>query len=73
MYLLNLDIVQEQIKSKTFVQGTISTIGDRVNDIILPFPKSIKERESLSERYRKIVNYKTKSHLEILRISKNSG
>lgn len=39
LYLLNNDIVQQQIKAKTFVQATISTLGNRINEIILPIPK----------------------------------
>ena len=36
---LNTDIVQQQIRAKTFVQATISTLGNRVYEIILPIPK----------------------------------
>ena len=39
LYLLNTDIVQQQIRAKTFVQATISTLGNRVYEIILPIPK----------------------------------
>ncbi len=40
LYLLNTDIVQQQIKAKTFVQATISTLGNRIYEIILPIPKN---------------------------------
>jgi hypothetical protein len=39
LYLLNTDIVQQQIEAKTFVQATISTLGNRIYEIILPIPK----------------------------------
>jgi type I restriction enzyme M protein len=39
LYLLNTKFVQEQIKRKTLVQSTISTIGDRLYDIMLPIPQ----------------------------------
>ena len=39
MYLLNLPIVKKQIRSKTFIQGTISTIGNRIEEIVLPVKK----------------------------------
>lgn len=39
LYLFNTDIVQQQIKAKTFVQATISTLGNRIYEIILPIPK----------------------------------
>ena len=38
LYLLNTEIVQKQIEEKTFVQATISTIGERLYEIVLPFP-----------------------------------
>ncbi len=36
MFLLNTEIVQKQIRARTFVQATISTIGDRLMDVVLP-------------------------------------
>jgi len=38
LYLLNTEIVQRQIEEKTFVQATISTIGERLYEIVLPVP-----------------------------------
>ncbi|MCK4735831.1 MAG: restriction endonuclease subunit S, partial [Methanophagales archaeon] len=38
LYLLNTEIVQKQIEEKTFVQATISTVGDRLYEIVLPVP-----------------------------------
>jgi len=35
---LNTEIVQKQIEDKTFVQATISTIGERLYEIIIPIP-----------------------------------
>jgi len=36
LYLLNTKIVRRQIDSKTFVQATLSTLGDRLSEIVLP-------------------------------------
>jgi len=38
LYLLNTEIVQKQIEEKTFVQATISTIGERLYEIVIPVP-----------------------------------
>jgi len=38
LYLLNTEIMQKQIEEKTFVQATISTVGDRFYEIVLPVP-----------------------------------
>ena len=40
LYLLNAPIVRKQIEERTFVQATLSTIGDRLNEIKLPIPKN---------------------------------
>lgn len=38
-YLLNIPIVKRQMDEKTFVQATLSTIGDRLEEVVLPIPK----------------------------------
>lgn len=49
LYLLHTPIVRKQIDEKTFVQATLSTIGDRLNDVILPIPKEKKIRDKITE------------------------
>ncbi|HNU47249.1 MAG TPA: hypothetical protein PKM40_00360, partial [Bacteroidia bacterium] len=48
-YLLNSKIIRKQIDSKTFVQATISTIGNRLREVVLPIfkDKSISKKISL--------------------------
>lgn len=36
--LLGLEIVQKQIESKSFRQGTISTLGNRLSEVQIPIP-----------------------------------
>lgn len=36
--LLGLEVVQKQIEAKSFRQGTISTLGSRLREVILPIP-----------------------------------
>lgn len=38
--LLNSDIVQRQIRSIQFTADIIDTIGQRINEIVIPIPKS---------------------------------
>jgi len=54
-YLLNTKIVRKQVDSKTFIQATISTLGNRLNDIILPIPKDQKIKESLANKTKEII------------------
>ncbi|MFX1281259.1 MAG: N-6 DNA methylase [Promethearchaeota archaeon] len=58
LFLLNLEIVQKQIKAITFVQGTIATIGNRIMEILLPFPTDIGKREEISNYVKKIIEQK---------------
>jgi len=67
-YLLNTDIVQQQIKAKTFVQATISTIGNRLYEIILPIPKNRYTVEKIIKEVSEIIRMKiyTKQKMENL-------
>jgi len=41
--------VQRQIKAKRFTQDIIDSLGDRIYEIVLPIPKSVEERERITE------------------------
>ena len=43
--LLSSPIVKQQVRSKQFTQDIIDTLGKRVLELILPFPKSKDEEE----------------------------
>jgi type I restriction enzyme M protein len=53
-----MPIVTKQIDEKTFVQATLSTIGNRLTEVVLPIPKNeymrkeiaIKMEESIKSR-----------------------
>ncbi|MFW9941017.1 MAG: N-6 DNA methylase [Candidatus Thorarchaeota archaeon] len=72
LYLLNLDIVQKQIQAITFVQGTIATIGNRIMEVILPFPKDISKRKDISESIKFIIDKKTEIRTKIKDLSLDS-
>ena len=71
LYLLNLDIVQKQIKAITFVQGTIATIGNRLMDVILPIPSEINKRKEISKYIKEIIDNKTEIRKKIDKLSIN--
>lgn len=52
LYLLHTPIVRQQIEEKTFVQATLSTIGNRFNEVVLPVPKSESERQKIADSMR---------------------
>ena len=72
LYLLNLDIVQNQIQAITFVQGTIATIGNRIMDVILPIPKDISKRKDISKSIKYIIDKKTEIRTKIRNLSLES-
>ncbi|MFX0080726.1 MAG: N-6 DNA methylase [Candidatus Hodarchaeota archaeon] len=72
LYLLNLDIVQKQIQAITFVQGTIATIGNRIMEVILPFPKDTSKRKDISKSIKQIIDQKTEIRTKIQNLSLNS-
>lgn len=57
-YLLNTNFVQRQIESKIFVQATLSTIGSRFDEIVLPIHVDKEEVTKISNEVRKIINAK---------------
>jgi len=71
MYLLNLDIVQRQIKAKTFVQATISTIGNRLDEIKLPVHASKSQIENISKEVQAIITEKANLRERAMKLYKN--
>ena len=53
--LLGLEIVQKQIESKSFRQGTISTLGNRLLEVKIPIPTDGSLKEKLSKNIKQIV------------------
>lgn len=58
-YLLNSKIFRKQVESKTFVQATISTIGNRLSEIVLPVNYDPKEIERIEKEVKEIIFLKT--------------
>jgi len=69
LFLLNLDIVQKQIKSITFVQGTIATIGNRIMELKLPIPMDRNKRKHISNTIKEIIKNKVKLRKKIRSLS----
>jgi len=60
LYLLNKSIVQKQIRKYTFIQGTISTIGDRFYELKLPIDKDTDKIKQISLEVKSIIDAKRK-------------
>lgn len=72
LYLLNLDIVQEQIQAITFIQGTLATIGNRIMDVILPIPTDMEKRNEISKYIEEIIQNKKETRRKIRNLSLKS-
>ncbi|UCG01100.1 MAG: N-6 DNA methylase [Candidatus Heimdallarchaeota archaeon] len=58
LWSLNTDIVQDQIKAKTFIQSTISTLGNRLMDLLLPIPREMETKNAISQEIKEIIQEK---------------
>jgi len=72
LHLLHLVLVQKQIKAITFVQGTISTIGNRILDVKLPVPSNLSKRIEISTYIKEIIEKKTEIRKKINSLSLDS-
>lgn len=66
LYLLNLPIVQQQIAKFTFIQGTLSTVGDRFNEIRLPIHRDPAVIQEITEKIKEIITAKEELQKKII-------
>lgn len=53
--IMNSDIVKRQMRTKQFTRDVIDTLGNRIEEVILPIPKNKKICVAISESVRKII------------------
>ena len=71
-YLLNSKVVQEQISKQTFVQATLSTLGNRIMELILPVPTDREEIDRVSNELKSIIDKKCEIREKTLELIENS-
>ena len=59
--LLSSPFIQSQIKSQSFTQDIINSLGKRIEEIILPIPKSEKVKKDISSKVREVIEKKLKA------------
>jgi len=69
---LNSKIVRKQIDSKTFVQATISTIGNRLREIMLPISNDQNEIQKIINEIRDIINERAELRKKTVKIVEES-
>jgi type I restriction enzyme M protein len=71
-YLLNSNFVQQQIEVKTFVQATLSTLGNRILEIDLPIHNDKKEINRISKEVKEIILNKALCREKSINLLNNS-
>ena len=57
--LLNSSIVRRQLRAIKFTRDVIDTLGNRINELILPIPKSSLMRRTISDEVRSLVSLRS--------------
>ena len=68
-YLLNTKFVQEQVEMKTFTQATLSTLGNRLMEIELPFHKETRKIKQITDDVKDIIEQKAVLREKTLKIT----
>lgn len=71
-YLLNTTFVQHQIEVKTFVQATLSTLGNRIMELDLPIHNDKNEVERITNEVKEIVLNKAKLRKKSIKLVNES-
>lgn len=56
LWMFNAEIVRKQIRQRVFSQSTLSTIGDRINELLLPMPASRAKEDAIIEKMKKFID-----------------
>lgn len=62
--MLGLEVVQRQIESKAFRQGTISTLGNRLKEVKIPIPTNETLQTSIINDTKKIIDSKYRAKIK---------
>ncbi len=55
LYLLNLPMVQHQIRNLVFIQSTLGTLGKRLQQVLIPLPERTSEWEKTIQEFHSLV------------------
>lgn len=63
--LLNSWIVKRQIRTKQFTRDVIDTIGNRIDEVVLPIPKNPATRKAISAAVRQVIESRIEARQNI--------
>ena len=67
--LMNSYVVKRQIRTKQFTRDVIDTLGKRIEEVVLPIPKSSALRKIISQAVRNVVQSRVKARDTISRLA----
>jgi len=67
--LMNSYIVKRQMRTKQFTRDVIDTLGNRIEEVILPIPKNAKLRRAISDAVRQAILSRVKARDTISRLT----
>ncbi len=70
LYLLSHPLTKKQFFNKIMIDTTLPNIGDRWKELLLPMTRSVKKREEIKSKLKKIFEKKWKVNKELENIKK---
>lgn len=67
--LLNAYIVKRQMRTKQFTRDVIDTLGNRIEEVVLPIPRSSSLRGAVSDAVRNVIQSRVKARVLISRLA----
>lgn len=55
LYILNLPMIQHQIRNLVFIQSTLGSLGSRLNEIMIPIPRKNAEWKKTIDEFRELI------------------
>lgn len=55
LYILNLPMIQHQIRNLVFIQSTLGSLGSRLNEIMIPLPRKNAEWVKTIDEFRQLI------------------
>lgn len=68
--LMNSYIVKRQMRTKQFTRDVIDTLGNRIEEVVLPIPKAATLRKAISDAIRYVVQSRVNAREVIARLSR---
>jgi hypothetical protein len=67
--LMNAYIVKRQMRTKQFTRDVIDTLGNRIEEVILPIPKKARVRQAISKAVQDVVSTRIKARDTLSRLT----